>query len=331
MQPVKAAGYVIRNLILAGIASASLLTAVSSLAGEPGALLSSMKGAAEEKSYHGDFVYERAGSFSTHRVWRQASGDDVVERLLRTDGAPQEWVRRNHKLVCTSTVAGATALLDNTLLSDNPAAIEQWYELEILGASRVANRSATVLSVRPRDHFRYAYEFYLDVDSGLLLQSLMINEKGALLERFQFTNLQVGPVAPASLEAASSCMPAREASFSALPADHRWLPAWLPPGFTSIASNKRQANGNDVTRSTQVFSDGLARFTIFVEPLTENRVAEDLLAQLGPTVAISRGLNTSEGNFMATVVGEIPPVPARRVAASISLNFDSEAHIEALP
>jgi sigma-E factor negative regulatory protein RseB len=330
VQPVKSAGYVMRNLVVAGIASASLLTVVSSSADDPGELLRSMKGAGEEISYQGDFVYERAGSFSTHRVWRQVNGD-VVERLLRTDGASQEWLRRNHTLVCTSSAAGAATWFDSALLSDKSVSLEQWYELEILGTSRVANRSATVLSVRPRDDFRYAYELYFDVDSGLLLQSLMINDEGALLERFQFTNLQVGPVAPADLDAANSCMPARKGSSSALPADHRWLPAWLPPGFTSIGSDARQSNGNDVTRSTQVFSDGLARFTIFVEPLTENRVADDLLAQLGPTVAVSRGLNTSEGNFMATVVGEIPPMTAKRVAASLPLNFDADAHIEALP
>ena len=34
---------------------------------------------------------------------------------------------------------------------------------------------------------------------------------------------------------------------------------------------------------TQVYSDGPARFTVFNQPLGEKRLADNLVAQLGPT------------------------------------------------
>ncbi|HCP02657.1 MAG TPA: hypothetical protein DIT61_03950, partial [Pseudomonas sp.] len=61
---------------------------------------------------------------------------------------------------------------------------------------------------------------------------------------------------------------------------------------------------------------GLARFTLFVEPLGDGALAEDLLAQLGPTVAVSRRLQVEGVGYLATIVGEIPPATAERIAAS---------------
>lgn len=40
-------------------------------------------------------------------------------------------------------------------------------------------------------------------------------------------------------------------------------------------------------------------------------------AQLGPTVAVSRRLNTVDGEMMVTVVGEIPIGTAERIALSV--------------
>lgn len=318
-----------RRWLTWGVASAALLSVCSLHANEAGNLLGRMAESAREQSYQGDFVYERSGSFSTHRVWRQAEGE-VVERLLRTDGILQEWVRRDGQLQCTSVPNAAIGWPANTLIGAKSRALDQWYSLQVLGVSRVANRAVTVVAVKPRDAFRYAYELYLDIDSGLLLQSLMINGQGALLERFQFTTVDLGPVATKRLGATASCL-AVSAEASEAVTDDRWLPAWLPPGFSPVRREMRQLHGDDKATLTQVFTDGLSRFTVFVEPLAENQTADDLRAQLGPTVAISRRLQRPDGRYLATVVGEVPPLAAERVAASLSMDFDPDAVIETAP
>lgn len=331
MQAVATASYRLRSCLVVGLASTVLLFAGPLVADEAEALLNKMTSAAHGTSYQGDFIYERAGSFSTHRVWRQANGGEVVERLLRTDGVRQEWVRRNDALECTSAPTAGAAPPGRTMLPEQVPTLQQWYSLEVLGSGRVANRAVTVLAVQPRDSFRYAHELYLDVDSGLLLQALLVNEKGALLERFQFTNLRLGSVDPKHLTAASTCLAASEESVLTSLADDRWLPAWVPPGFTPIRREARQSADSDLPIVTQVFTDGLARFTVFIEPLLGGQVVADLLAQLGPTTAVSRRLDTPDGAFMATVVGEVPPLTASRIVASLSPDFDPQAFIEANP
>lgn len=61
-----------------------------------------------------------------------------------------------------------------------------------------------------------------------------------------------------------------------------------------------------------MYDDGLARFSVFLEPLNGATVT-DTRTQLGPTVAVSRRVTTPQGEMMVTVVGEIPVGTAERI------------------
>ena len=327
MRVLSATRGVTRRWLAGGLVSVTFFFAVPIVADEPDVMLENMALAASEQSYQGDFVYERSGSFSTHRVWRRADGV-VVERLLRTDGVAQEWLRRDGQLQCSSALATGNVWRGGAIPSGQRAVLDRWYVLQVLGNSRVANRPVTVIAVKPRDPFRYAYELYLDLETGLLLQSLLINDNGTLLERFQFTTLHPGPVELDDLNVMSTCLPVSEKTVTEMTASDGKLPAWLPPGFAAIYREVRHPNDADTPVFTQVFTDGLARFTVFIEPLADGRTVGDLRAQMGPTVAISRGLVLPDGNYMATVVGEVPALAAERIAASLSPDFDPNAVID---
>lgn len=64
------------------------------------------------------------------------------------------------------------------------------------------------------------------------------------------------------------------------------------------------------------YGDGLARFSVFIEPL-HGAMVGDARSQLGPTVVVSKRLQTDDGGQMVTVVGEVPLGTAERVALSI--------------
>jgi sigma-E factor negative regulatory protein RseB len=65
-----------------------------------------------------------------------------------------------------------------------------------------------------------------------------------------------------------------------------------------------------------MYEDGLARFSLFLEPVSGEPATESRV-QLGPTVAVSRRMTTAEGEVVATVVGEIPLGTAERIALSV--------------
>lgn len=294
-----------------------LLFAPSLLAEESTRLLERMAEAARDQSYHGSYVYERAGIFTTQDIWRKVGPDGVDELLRQTAGRNQEWLRHDGKLVCASSIASTDAQ-GTPVLGSDPSQLSEWYGLRLMGNTRIASRPVTVIALEPRDAFRYAYELYLDNATGLMLKSLLMGEKRELLELFQFATVSFDEPSPEDLQPSGSCLELEPAVKSAEAAATYWEPAWLPPGFTLGHQQVQTIKGSDLRITSQIYTDGLARFTLFVEPLGNDGLAKDLRAQLGPTVAISRRLLVQDQLFLATVVGEIPPLAAERIVESLS-------------
>ena len=278
------------------------------------AWLDRLADAQQRQSFQGTFIYERAGSFSTHAIWhRVEENGQLRERLLQLDGRPHEVVRVDGRVQCAhgnlaARVAGVEGgpmpALDARKLAD-------WYDLQLVGESRVAGRTATVLMVTPRDQHRYGYELHLDTETGLPLKSLLLSDKGQLLERLQFTRLEASVQLEQALQPGLACRPVLEAPGRAETLGQAWRAEWLPPGFRLDRALDRPG-----TVAWLMYGDGLARFSVFLEPL-QGASVDDGRSQFGPTVAVSRRLSTLDGGVMVTVVGEIPLGTAERVALAM--------------
>ncbi|EJL07602.1 MucB/RseB C-terminal domain-containing protein [Pseudomonas chlororaphis] len=277
--------------------------------------------AEQQQSFQGTFVYERNGSFSTHNIWHRVQDGQVRERLIQLDGSAQEVVRVDGRTQCVSgtLVAGLGDAPSSSAHSLDPEKLKNWYDLAVIGKSRVAGRSAVIVSLTPRDQHRYGFELHLDRETGLPLKSLLLNDKGQLLERFQFTRLDTADVPKDSeLQASAECKAVALDSdkASAVKAAQAWHSDWLPPGFELTSSSARKDPDTKTMVNSLMYDDGLARFSVFLEPLNGATVT-DTRTQLGPTVAVSRRLTTPEGEMMVTVVGEIPIGTAERIALSM--------------
>jgi sigma-E factor negative regulatory protein RseB len=152
----------------------------------------------------------------------------------------------------------------------------------------------------------------------LALKSLLLNEQGQLLERFQFTQLDSrSALSDAALQPSAACLAVPVAP-AALAVVSPWRPAWLPPGFSLTGAEQRSSQSASQPLTWLMFSDGLARFSVFIESLPGATV-EDVHSQLGPIVVVSRQMQGASGSVMVTVVGEVPLVAAERVALSMHL------------
>ncbi|HEK1691706.1 TPA: MucB/RseB C-terminal domain-containing protein [Pseudomonas putida] len=281
--------------------------------------LNKLAQAEQKQSYQGSFVYERNGSFSSHDIWHRVDDGKVSERLLQLDGAAQEIVRVDGKVQCISGAlgSGVSNLPDAAPRMLDPLKLMSWYDLAVAGKARVAGRDAVIVTLTPRDQHRYAFELHLDRKTGLPLRSLMLNDKGQLLERFQMTRLDTDELpTDADLQASAACKTVERVASTKSQAVAGWRSDWLPPGFELINSTVRRDPSRNSTISSLMYDDGLARFSVFLEPVTEDASA-DVRTQLGPTSAVSRRLNTPKGKVMVTVVGEIPLGTAERVALSM--------------
>lgn len=295
------------------------LTNVPLQAAEAVDWLDRLAAAEQQQSYQGSFIYERNGSFSTHGIWHAVGVDGLRERVLQLDGPAQELLLSNGRVVCQSVSAGeplATAPHSEPARGTSKQ-LNAVYDLQVLGPSRIAGRAAIALALLPRDQYRYGMELHIDAETGLLLKSLLLSEHGQLLERFQFVGLQpLAQLDERALQPVTDCKPAL-AVVAEPPIATTLQPAWLPPGFAQSGMQvSRNASTSELVQ-TLLFNDGLAHFSVFIEPLA-GAVIEEIRSQLGPTSVVSRRVADGESVVMVTVVGEIPLATAEQVALSIA-------------
>lgn len=292
--------------------------AVPAYAGEAQDSLNRLSQAEQQQSFQGTFVYERNGSFSTHNIWHRVQDGKVRERLLQLDGSAQEVLRIDGHTQCVSgsLMAGLGNPPDGTAHVLDPQKLKNWYDLAVIGKSRVAGRQSVIVAVTPKDQHRYGFELHLDKETGLPLKSLLLNDQGQLLERFQFTRLSIAEPSEGDLQVSAECKTVAQEPGNAAVVKIGWHSDWLPPGFELTSSTVRKDPDTKVQVDSLMYDDGLARFSVFLEPLN-GATAPDTRTQLGPTAAVSRRLTTPQGEMMVTVVGEIPIGTAERIALSM--------------
>lgn len=298
----------------------SFLVTPLAMAQDAGHLLQRLQ-QAPQGNYQGSFVYERKGVFSTHQMWRftDARGQQR-ERFLQLSGPRLEVFRRNGEISCVAQPQdGHFAAQHWPAQNLDWSQLHNWYSLRLMGSSRVADRSAMVVLFSPRDAHRYPLELHLDEETAVPLKSLLLNGHGQLLERFQFVNFSVNTVTEQQLQdSASQCRELKKQSGH--PADYgwSWQLGWLPEGFAPVHQQAQNWQAGDRQASTRTYTDGLAQFSVFVEALSNRDVAAARI-QMGPTAVVSRRLETPDGVFMLTVLGEVPPATAEQLAQAIEL------------
>ena len=192
------------------------------------------------------------------------------------------------------------------------------YRFRIAGNSQVIGRPAVCLEVNPLDGNRYGYLLWLDEATGLPLRSELRDANGTHLEMVEFQSLRVGdsvardalePDMPGVLVQPPAVADERPAAPSA---PVNWRIGWVPTGFrmTDAQPHDDPEKGVHI-----VFSDGLATFSLFVESAPRSP-AGGVFSRSGATVLLSH-LTGVRRDYLVTVVGEVPPDTAQRIAQSV--------------
>lgn len=277
--------------------------------------LERMSASFRDLNYQGTFTYEQGDVMESLRIAHAVHGGEYFERLQYLDGAKREIIRRGEQLSCLQPgqrlvrfYQRGQQLKDASL----PTLVSRYYDLSVGEPGRIAGREAIDLRLVPKDRHRLGYLLSLDQETGLLLRMKLIGPDQKVLERFQFVEVQVGEVIPAEFfEFDDGAEAPKTATISAKPLTGQWRLAWKPEGFVSTT-------GSDKVVSTDMatFSDGLAAFSVFVEPGVESNQKADQL-QRGATVVYSLAAKSEDQDYRITVVGEIPQGTAQRIAQSV--------------
>ncbi|MEX0605437.1 MAG: MucB/RseB C-terminal domain-containing protein [Marinobacter sp.] len=275
-------------------------------------------------SYRGVFVYARGDRISTMQVAHRYHNGQVEERLVQQDGENGEIVRKGMKVFCVLPDHGRIQL--DQIIPSGPFAeafssqlvpISRWYIPKTLEDDRVAGYPVVVVALNARDQHRYSYRLWLEKKTGLLVKS-HVRSEDEILERFHFTSLEITDALRDSEFEIQLQGPAIQRILQSPATDKAkqrmdgWRLKWRPEGFIPAAA-PGAGQGRVVA-----FSDGLASFSVFVE----SAVSVDMptgASRIGATTAYMRKVEVGDRSFLVTVVGEIPPSTAMRVAESVDI------------
>lgn len=278
-------------------------------------LLDKMSRSLRDQNYRGIFTYEHGAQMQSLSIDHQVNDGVEYEQLTHLDGKLRRVVRKDHPLNCIHPGHRLVRFSDH-VSDDKGCGLSAFYRFSVGPGQRVAGRESVQLRVIPRDMYRYGYQFSLDKSSALLLKSQVMGQKGQVLERFKFSALDISNTVDTKLTKSDSDHLAHHPQI-----EHKvenkgygaWLIGWTPPGFI-LAS---LPSLNNVSAYT--YTDGLAVFSVIVEPLGKAAASVDGegKAQQGATMAFTRAINQGSEFYLVTVIGEVPLDTAKRVAASV--------------
>lgn len=296
-----------RQAWLAGIAGLMLLSGV---ARADAALdwLNRAAAAAKQQNYSGVYVYHHGEHVEVLRVFHRSHAKGEMEKVEVMDGAPRQFLRINNDVYCHLPDGKHVRLERNAprrffpaLLPAQPARLLDHYEAKLGGSERVAGRACQVVTLEPRDGYRYAFNLWLDRQTGLPLKSRIVNDHGGVVSMFVFSEIQIGKAPDVQLF--RNDLAGKQIQKASL--DQRAELAWNvtpPPGFEQVQEAVRTLPGKPAPVTHLVFSDGLSVLSMFVEPVDPQLQRLQGLSAEGTIGVYAREVD----GYTVTTLGEVP-------------------------
>ena len=320
----------------------------SRAADDPRDWLEKMNKALATRNYDGTFFHLSEGRVETMRIVHRMRAGLVTERLLSLDGSGREFVRNNDELTCylpdQHTVLVEPRQDRGPFLGSLPqfgADVDQFYQIEALPNSRVLGRAARVISVTPKDQFRFGYRLWLDETTAMPLKTQLFGAHGQVIEQILFARLDMpdsiadSELTPAVRTDGMRWVRQGASHDSVAPALSAYRASELPPGFRLTVSGAQTLGGATVPATHLVYSDGLATVSVFVEaPEPDAGKAggpPDKSAQLPqpPMQGLARvgsgfAFSTVIQGHQVTAVGEVPAQTVEFIAHSVRSSSGAE-------
>lgn len=294
---------------------------------DPLAWLQRASQAARQASYEGVYVHINGERTATIRVSHVNAGGEEHERIEPLDDASLDIVRRNDETLCRfpddKTVRLDPRIANRffpNILGASAEAIAASYDVKLGAVERVLGYECQWIRLDPRDQQRYSQRLCSERSSGLVVRARTLNGQQQVIEQYTFTELKLGPqVVKSDLK---TIFRARSRQWQsegkmrdeAISSDTGWAVQRLPAGFQKIAELKRNMPGRPAPVSQMVYTDGLATLSIFVEPNATPPRAAEAASEDGTTAFFVRPV----GDFVVSVLGEVPPATAQQIARSVT-------------
>ncbi len=282
-----------------------------------------MNTAVRMQTYTGTAVLRSGDNMDTLQVVHVYRDGVEQERVLSLSGEPREVLRDNGEVRVALPQQGIQIIEEDqgrgllpTLGESARHHLSQHYRIDLHAApGRIAGRRTQVVSIEPRDEWRWGYRIELDADTAMPLQLEVRDGNQAMLEQIQFVSVDYPDMLGADMLKPSidishlEVVRARSPQLSG--ADQNLLNGWEvakpPPGFR--LSNRSWARLPGVAESVAhwVYSDGLASISVYANAVGAAATVPDARGSNGAVSTFRKMFN----GVMVTAMGEVPLRTAR--------------------
>ncbi|MGL4828803.1 MAG: sigma-E factor regulatory protein RseB [Vibrio sp.] len=284
------------------------------------ALLSQMNEASQHLSYELSYILVKKNSIEP-LLYRHARQDDQqLAHLVYLSGPVREIIRRGDEVsyiepgVEPFTIESGNMVAPTIpLLNSDVTELSQYYDFVKVGRAREAGTACQVLRVVPKDGLRYSYVVWIDEKSHLPLRADLLDRDGEVLEQYRTISFSVSDRL-ADLMAGLNKVQLPEVL--KLPKGNVqttfWQVSWVPEGFKAMELNRYRMAMTERLVESQMYSDGLFNFSVYVSASDNYSLKGQLVRQGRRTLH-----SLVKGENEISVVGDIPPATAQRIAQSV--------------
>jgi sigma-E factor negative regulatory protein RseB len=284
--------------------------------------------AAHQQDYSGTFVYQSGARVEVSRITHVSDQNGEHERLEGLGGSHREIIRNNDQVWLylgdykVRVEKRRTEHAFPALLPDQISSLNDNYVIRHGEEDQVAGFHAHTIVFQSKDNLRYCHKMWADSASGLLLKAAVLDEHGQVIEQYAFTQLTIGkdvdkdllvPSKSSATYLAQKLNLAPLPKIEALPDTDGWKVDTLPAGFYKVMAIRRPLREKSKPVTHLIFSDGLVGISVFIEDRVENLKMNSGLSSQGAMQIYSKPL----GDYLITVVGEVPPKTLIQVAESV--------------
>ncbi len=317
-------GYYLGRTLLSLILLLVLPLPVHASGAEARDWLQKISNAANDLNYDGTFVYHSGGWMETMRLIHRSGPNGTKARLIALSGEAREVIRDDNQVTCILPDK-ASVLVSKSLHPAVPSFsvfkpsgdFSGHYTLQAGPGERVAGRETRLISIMPKDPYRYGYRLSVDDKSSFLLKTELLDLKGNILEQMIYTSIEFNkPISDRLLQPelngegyswSVSDAPKQNTRKSA------WDVSWLPAGFTMADNSSDPAGLGRMPVEHLVYNDGLTSISVFIEKLKPGNAELKGLSSMGAVNAFGFMID----GYQITAVGEVPSATVERVVRSV--------------
>lgn len=262
--------------------------------------------------FYGTFVYLFEDKVQTVRVHReQVSNGQVLEKFMPMDGEQQKSSRLLKNDYCSLNNEWQYQFRANSSsfpfrVNNHYQQLSQHYDFSLSGVEMVAGISATGLSIKSKDPYRYGYQLWFEPKSATLLKYKLIDQKGQSIEQYLFTDITIQEQSeiPNELSQSSPCHELYQGMDKAF--QEYFSINKIPAGYQLVSFRKGTIYQTERQAYQFQLSDGLSSVSIFIEDEKNSEQAINGVLKLGPVNIAGKNI----GDHQVTIIGAIPILSA---------------------